>query len=164
MIHYRFIERGDNAILAALIREVFIEYGADHHSGTILTDPTTDQLFELFQVPGSVCWLAMDMGRIAGCCGIYPTDGLPSKCAELVKFYLLKEWRGKGIGKELLQRSVNSALQLGYESLYLESLPEFDRAVGMYKKFGFEHLDGPLGNSGHFGCTIWMLKRIGDGQ
>ena len=160
MVTYRTIEKKDNAVLSVLIREVFIEHGADHHSGTILSDPTTDQLYELFQTPGSKCWLATQDDRPVGCCGIFPTEGLPANCAELVKFYLLKNWRGQGIGKELMERSINSALDLGYNALYLESLPEFEKAVGMYEKYGFEHLSGPLGNSGHFGCTIWMLKKI----
>jgi putative acetyltransferase len=49
---------------------------------------------------------------------------------------------------------------MGYKRLYLESLPEFSKAVSMYEKFGFERLDKPLGSSGHTTCNIWMLKEL----
>jgi len=32
--------------------------------------------------------------------------------------------------------------------------------VGMYQKLGFKNIDKPLGNSGHFGCNIWMIKEL----
>ena len=160
MLQYRHIEEKDNKPLVELIREVFVEHGADDRSGTILSDPTTDDLFALFRQSSSVLWLALDRDQVVGCCGIYPTDGLPQGCVELVKFYVLQNWRGRGIGKELMLRSIQSAKDLGFRELYLESLPEFELAVGMYQKYGFEHLEEPMGNSGHFGCTIWMLKEI----
>ena len=157
---YRSIEKKDNLHLTNLIRNIFIEHKAHYRSGTIFTDPSTDDLYELFQTPRSLCWISIIEDKIIGCCGIYPTLGLPIKCAELVKFYLLHEYRGMGIGKELLNKCVSSAVMLKYEKLYLESLPEFDKAVGMYVRYGFIHLDKPIGNSGHFGCNIWMEKRI----
>ena len=39
-------------------------------------------------------------------------------------------------------------------------MPELDIAVGMYEKMGFKHLEKPLGNSGHFGCNLWMEKEL----
>jgi putative acetyltransferase len=32
--------------------------------------------------------------------------------------------------------------------------------VKVYEKFGFIYLDGPLGNTGHFGCNVWMLHKL----
>jgi putative acetyltransferase len=53
-----------------------------------------------------------------------------------------------------------AAKNLGYTHLYLESFPELAKAVGMYQKAGFQHLEHSLGNSGHFACTIWMAKEL----
>lgn len=160
MVTYRLIEQKDNSFLAKFIREVFIEHNAHHREGTIFYDQTTDNLHLLFQTNKSVCWIALVNNEIVGCCGIYPTTGLRKGYAELVKFYVGSTSRGKGIGKGLLDKCISSAIELGYHRLYLESLPEFDKAVGIYEHYGFHHLDGPLGNSGHFGCNIWMEKRI----
>jgi putative acetyltransferase len=159
VITYRNIEEGDNKELADLIRKVFREFRIDR-PGTVYYDPTTDDLFSLFQVPGSIYWIAEEEGKIAGGCGVYPTPGLPSGCAELVKLYLLPEWRGKGIGRTLMEKCIESARQLGYSQLYLESLPELGKAVSMYIRSGFRHINHSLGNSGHFGCNIWMIKDL----
>ena len=159
-ILYRQIEEKDNTTLAELIRHVFIEFKADYHKGTIFKDPTTDNLYEYFKMKRSICWVALENERIVGCCGVYPTKDLPIDCAELVKFYVLSTSRSKGIGKSLLKKCENSALELGYKQLYLESLPEFSNAVRMYKKAGFLNLSKAMGNSGHYGCNIWMIKDL----
>jgi len=158
-VSYRNIEEKDNKEIANLIRSVFREFGIDR-PGTVYYDPTTDSLFELFRIEGSVYWIAEVDGIIAGVCGIYPTGGLPEGYAELVKFYLLPEYRGKGIGRTLLALCFDSARSMGYRQLYLESLPELSKAVSMYVKSGFTHIDHALGNSGHFGCNIWMIKNL----
>jgi putative acetyltransferase len=107
-----------------------------------------------------VLWVAEIENEIAGCCGIYPTPGLPENCVELVKFYLKKEARGKGAGRELMQKCIASALEYGYTGMYLESLPQFSKAVSMYEKLGFARLGHPMGNSGHRTCHIWMFKEL----
>ena len=155
----RQIQEKDNVPLAELIRKVFREFSIDK-PGTVYTDPTTDTLFELFETEKSSYWVAEENGKLLGGCGIFPTNGLPNGCAELVKFYLSADSRGEGIGKLLMQVSINTARSLGYKQLYLESFPELQRAVGMYSSLGFNLLDQPLGNSGHHACTIWMLKEL----
>lgn len=155
----RPLEQRDNKALAAVIRTVLREFKVDQ-PGTVYTDPTTDALYELFQNPQSRYWVAEKNGILLGGCGIYPTEGLPNGCVEMVKFYVLEEARGEGIGKKLMDRSTRSALELGFKQMYLESLPELSKAVGMYERAGFKHLKAPLGNSGHFACTVLMLKDL----
>ena len=129
----RKVKPEDNLELATLIREVFVEHDAPK-IGTVYSDPTTDNLNQLFKKSKSLLWVATDDKNILGCCGIYPTEGLPESCAELVKFYLAPAARGKGIGKKLMEQSINSAIEFGYHSLYIESLEEFSAAVRIYEK------------------------------
>ena len=158
-IRYRHLVKEDNKSIAELIRSVFREFGIAR-PGTVYFDPTTDDLFALFSTPGSEYWVAEDNGKIIGGCGVYPTPGLPEGCAELQKLYLLSSYRGRGAGRELMEKTFESARQLGYTELYLESLPELGRAISLYEKAGFRNIPGRLGNSGHFGCTIWMVKEL----
>ncbi len=155
----RQIEEGDNLEIAELIRAVFREFKIDR-PGTVYFDPTTDDLYNLFRIEGSVYWIAESAGVIAGGCGLYPTPGLPEGCAELVKFYLSSSFRGKGIGWKLMEKTIESAVQFGFSQLYLESLPELGKAIGLYERAGFRFISHALGNSGHFGCDIWMLKDL----
>jgi putative acetyltransferase len=154
---FRPIEEKDNKEIAEVIRTVFREFGINR-PGTVYFDPTTDNLFGLFRTPGSEYWIAEEDCIIIGGCGVYPTPGLPEGCAELVKFYLTSSERGKGTGWQLMSRTFDSAKSLGYNQLYLESLPELSKAISLYERAGFKFINGPLGKSGHFGCNIWMLK------
>lgn len=155
----RTVTLDDNLLLAQMIRQVFVEHDAPQ-KGTVYSDASTDHLFELFQKPLAHLWVAENKSQRVGCCGIYPTSGLPAGCVELVKFYISKEARGKGLGRQLMQKSIDMALSFGYTQMYIESLPEFSTAVTIYEKQGFTKLEKPLGNSGHNGCTIWMIKDL----
>jgi putative acetyltransferase len=155
-ITYRKIEERDDESLANLIRKIFREFKIDK-PGTVYTDPTTDHLSAVFTVAQSVYWVAEEDGQLLGGCGIYPTAGLPEGCVELVKLYASAEARGKGVGKALMQKSIESAQDFGYNEIYLESFPELTAAISMYEKTGFKYLSAPLGNSGHFACNVWML-------
>ena len=97
---------------------------------------------------------------MVGGCGVYPTAGLPEGCCELVKLYLLPEARKAGLGKRLIEESIVIAQQFGYTKMYLESLPELTKAVSLYEKLGFTYLPSALGDSKHFGCSLWMIKEL----
>jgi len=155
----RNIELKDNEAIAKVIRAALTEFGANK-PGTVYYDNTTDHLFELFQTNGSIYFIAEMDGEVLGGCGIFPTEGLPAATCELVKLYLNKSARGTGLGKQLLLQSMQWAKQNGYLQVYLESMPELSKAVSIYEKVGFEKLKNALGNSGHDGCDIWMLKKL----
>jgi putative acetyltransferase len=159
MISIQRIQEADNTAIAALIREVLTEFGANK-PGTVFTDPTTDDLFTLFQREKSQYFIAKENGIIVGGCGIYPTQGLPEGCIELVKLYVAKSHRSVGLGKQLMEKSIEAAMSEGYREIYLETLPELHIAVGLYEHLGFEYLDKPYGDSGHFACDLWMRKII----
>jgi len=158
-ITIRTIEQKDNAALATIVRTSLAEFGANK-PGTVYFDPTTDALYELFQTKGSYYFVAEENGTLLGGGGIFPTENLPAGTCELVKMYLHKDARGKGLGKLLIQRCLNWAKENGYTHVYLETMPELKQALKVYELFGFEYLNGPLGNSGHFGCDRWMLKKL----
>lgn len=155
----RKIEPSDNVAIAAIIRNVLAEFKANK-PGTVYYDPTTDDLYNLFQNPHAAYWIAEANGEIVGGGGVYPTPGLPDGCCELVKLYLLPGTRGKGWGRRLIEQCFETAAALGFSQVYLETMPELSNAVSLYEKCGFRYLDAPLGRSGHFGCDIWMLKEL----
>lgn len=156
-IRYRKIQQTDNPKIAKIIRTALEEYD-EAKPGTVYTDPTTDTLFELFSTPKSGYFVANLNGEILGGCGIFPTLNLPDGYAELVKIYLKKEFRGLGIGRELMNRSIDFAKETGYTHLYLESFPSLKEAIQLYQKMDFKTVSEPLGDSGHFACDVWMVK------
>jgi len=159
-VNIRTIQPTDNQALAVIVRNALAEFGANK-PGTVYYDATTDALYELFRQQGSIYYVAEENGVLIGGAGIYPSPGLPAGTCELVKMYLSPAARGKGIGKELIEKALAFATEAGYRNVYIETMPELKKAVSVYEKLGFQYLDGPLGNTGHFGCDIWMLRKIG---
>jgi putative acetyltransferase len=161
-IKIRKIEPSDNQNIATIIRAALKEFGADK-PGTVYYDESTDHLFELFeQEKMSFYYVIIQDKQVLGGGGIFPTEGLPNGVCELVKMYLSKNVRGLGLGKMMIEKCMETAVELGYTKMYLETLPELKNAVYLYEKMGFERLQNPLGNSGHTGCDIWMLRNIAD--
>lgn len=158
-ITIRNITIADDPKLAVIIRKTLEEYKANH-PGTVYYDDSTDHLSDVFNMKGSTYHVAELDGEVVGGAGIYPTEGLPNDTCELVKMYLLPQARGIGLGKMLMQHCLDAARANGFRNVYLETMPELTDAIPMYLKFGFQHLQAPMGNSGHHGCGLWMLKTL----
>ncbi len=153
------LQQADNEIMAAIIRQGLTDFDAVK-PGTVFFDPTTDDLFKLFKKEKSFYFIAWHGNHVVGGAGIFPTANLPDDTCELVKLYVSKMYRGQGAGKLLLQQCVEKAEELGYKKMYLETMPELKSAIPLYEKNGFRYLKGPLGNSGHTSCDVWMIKDL----
>jgi len=158
-MNIRSILATDNLAMAKILRDSLEEFGLNI-PGTAYFDESTDRLFESFQEERMAYFIAEEDGKVLGGAGIYPTDGLDSDTVELVKMYVAAESRGKGVGKQLMLKCIAFAQSIGYQKIYLETMPELSSAVAAYEKLGFKSLPAPLGNTGHYSCTIWMLREL----
>ena len=158
-ITIRNIRQSDNPVISKIVKGTLAEFGANHPD-TVYYDPSTDTLYEVFQKERSIYFIAEKENEILGGAGIYPTDGLDQDTCELVKMYLLPHARGIGLGRILIDKCLDYARSAGYSKVYLESMPELRQALKVYEKFGFSYLKGPIGNSGHTGCSLWMIKEL----
>ena len=73
-------------------------------------------------------------GKLLGTYGLFP---LNDTTCELRKMYFLPEIRGLGLGKEVLERAVNHARRLGFNSIVLETISVLQRAIHLHTHFGF---------------------------
>ncbi|MDJ0366604.1 GNAT family N-acetyltransferase [Hymenobacter sp. H14-R3] len=159
-ITIRPIAPGDAAALAGAIRDTLAEFGAAK-PGTAYYDAATDHLPTLFQsTPRSAYFVAEADGEVLGGGGIFPTENLPTDTVELVKLYLRPAARGRGVGKALIDHCLQAARANGYARVYLETTDELTQAIPLYERLGFTYLTAPLGDSGHFGCQIWMIRAV----
>ncbi|MFK7799172.1 MAG: GNAT family N-acetyltransferase [Aureispira sp.] len=159
MFTIRMMTAADNASLAALIRTILMEVGAPK-VGTAYADPTLDTLYEVYNEPQCGYFIVMKDKQLIGGAGIAPLEGGKSKICELQKMYLLDKFRGKGLGAQLMIKCLDFARNQGFEQCYLETLPYMKDAQRLYKKAGFQYLDGPMGSTGHYSCNVWMLKDL----
>lgn len=156
----RPIQPQDNPQMAQVIRDVSAEFGLTADKGYSVADPTLDSLFEVYQVTRAHYWVMVDKdGLVVGGAGIAPLAGKPEVC-ELQKMYILNRARGQGFAKKLIDVCFEQAREIGFEQCYLESTAELKAALTLYQKLGFQHLDGPWGNTGHSDCEVVMAKAL----
>lgn len=92
--------------------------------------------------------------KIIGTYGIYRTD---NNVCELRKMYLLKEYQGLGLGKIMLDDALEVAKKLGYNKMILETNKVLQKAMQLYKKYGFiEYHPSHLSDR----CDFAMLKKL----
>ena len=101
-----------------------------------------DIVHSYFERGGAFYVLEEKDGSIIGAYGLYPADG---KTCELRKMYLYSSYRGKGLGKLLLEDALSRARQIGFKKMTLETASVLKEAISLYKSYGFveyepEHL------------------------
>ena len=155
----REIEQKDNAKVEALIYAVFKEFKLPME-GSSIEDDEVPNMYEAYQPETAVYYVIEEDGEVLGGAGIKQLKGTEEKICELQKMYFLPKIRGKGYGQIMFDTCIKAAKNLGYEQCYLESASQLKAAIHIYESFDFEHLKGPLGNTGHYSCGVWMIKKL----
>ncbi|MFV9551329.1 GNAT family N-acetyltransferase [Algibacter sp. PT7-4] len=155
----REIEPQDNKQLEQVIRACFHEFKIPLE-GTAYSDAETPQMFESYQNSNDVYFVIEVNGNILGGGGIKPLANFKDDVCEIQKMYFSPKIRGKGYGRVLFKKCLNKAKQLGYKQCYLESASQLKAAIHIYESYGFKHLKGALGNTGHYSCGVWMIKNL----
>lgn len=155
----REIEPQDNAQMEQVIRAAFPEFDIPL-TGTAYEDVETTQMYESYQGEKEVYFVLVDGDKVLGGAGIKQLKNFDSSICELQKMYFLPEARGQGLGKKLFQKCLDQANAFGFEKCYLESASQLKAAIHIYELYGFKHLEGPLGGTGHYSCGIWMIKEL----
>jgi len=160
-LEIRRIEPRDDPAIAAIIRRVLGEYGADG-PGFAFHDAEIDAMSAAYAAARAGYWVVCRAGRVVGGAGFAPLEGGAAEVCELRKMYLLPDTRGLGAGRHLLRLILERATAAGFSLCYLETLAAMDRAQSLYRSVGFRPIDRPLGATGHFGCDRWFVKDLVD--
>lgn len=155
----REIKVEDDAQVAEVIRAVLIEMGVPK-VGTAYADKALDEMTTTYNKDNAAYFVVEDQGKIIGGAGIAPLENYKGPICELQKMYFLPEARGKGLGMKIMEVCLEKAKSFGFEKCYLETFPYMKDATKLYAKSGFEPLEGPLGDTGHYSCNVWMLKSL----
>ncbi|MGP1994436.1 GNAT family N-acetyltransferase [Zobellia laminariae] len=158
-VKIRNIRKEDNEQVAALIRKVLLDLGAPK-VGTAYADVTLDHMFENYDKPRAAYFVVEENETILGCAGIAQLDNSEDNICELQKMYFLEEARGRGIGSEMLKKCLENAKEFNFKEIYLETMPYMKAAQKLYVRMGFEYIDKPLGDTGHYSCPVYMLAKL----
>lgn len=155
----REIQQKDNAEVAKVVRQVLVEMGVPK-VGTAYADTALDKMFENYNVANATYFVVEDKDGILGCCGVAQLENYEGNVCELQKMYFLGKARGRGLGTEMIQVCLNKAKEYGFEKCYLETMPYMKAAQKLYLKSGFEYIEAPMGDTGHYSCQVWMIKEL----
>ncbi|MDE2155977.1 MAG: GNAT family N-acetyltransferase [Xanthomonadaceae bacterium] len=155
----RPIAANDNPAMAAIIRRVMPEFGADG-PGFAIHDAEVDHLYEAYAQVRSAYFVVERDGQVLGGGGVAPLEnGEPDVC-ELRKMYFLPAARGIGAGTAMMRHCLAAARTFGFRRCYLETCTSMQAAQALYRRSGFTPLRAPMGGTGHFSCDRFYLLEL----
>jgi GNAT superfamily N-acetyltransferase len=84
--------------------------------------------------PRGGLWLAESGDRGIGCVALRP---VAADVAEVKRMFVDEAWRGRGIGRALMETLVAGARERGYRTLRLGTLADMTVAQALYESLGF---------------------------
>ena len=146
------------------VKELFTEYmdmlikaepRFEAYLGIQNYDEELAHLEKKYGQPHGRLYLLYANDQLAGCVGLRKLD--KEKC-ELKRLYVKPKFRGEGYGDLLLERIMGDARRIGYRYMYLDTLPFLERALRMYKRYGFYEIerynDSPLDTTIYMRCDL----------
>ena len=83
-------------------------------------------------------YIALSAGQLIGWADIYPSRRDFMAHGGNLGMGVLKAFRGQGIGKALLQKTLEHAWKQGLKRIELEVFSDNEAAIALYQKLGFE--------------------------
>lgn len=84
--------------------------------------------------PHGGLWVAVHDGVGIGCVALRPQG---PDAAEVKRMFVDGAWRGRGVGRALMETVVQGARERGYATLRLGTLADMTAAQGLYASLGF---------------------------
>lgn len=135
VLSFRAADNRDVATAREIIYPTLKDYGLEPEPA--LTDADVEDIDLHYGHPRSYFCIAEYDGRPVATGALRKISD--SRC-ELRKMYLLKAFRGKGIGKALLLHLIARSREMSYCEITLETASVLQEAIQLYRQFGFVDL------------------------
>lgn len=89
----------------------------------------------IYAPPGGELLLAKRGDHVLGMIALKPLE--PPSAAEIKRLFVRPQARGKGVGKALVEAVIQTAAGMGYSEIKLDTLPQMQSAIALYKGLGF---------------------------
>jgi GNAT superfamily N-acetyltransferase len=130
---FRLFQRGDEDAFRELNGEWIARYfRLEEHDHVQLSDPEGN----ILRAGGEIVMAVAGEERIGCCALIFVRAGV----FEVAKMAVSERYRGRGIGRKLLEYTIAQAKAMGAHTLELASNTKLANAVHLYESLGFRHL------------------------
>ena len=106
--------------------------------------------------PQGAILLAKQGDHVLGCIAL---KQLAPGIAEIKRLYVRPQARGQGVAKALVDALLKEAAELGYHEVKLDTLPQMETAIALYKSFGFANI--PAYGSHPYPGLVTLGKKLG---
>jgi putative acetyltransferase len=131
---FRSATNDDCEHVAKLVFGVLAEFGLEADPKT--TDADLQDIEANYLQRGGLFEVIEDeRANLLGSFGLYPIN---KTTCELRKMYFVPSVRGLGLGKYVLQRTIERARELGFKEIALETSSKLIAANRLYTQFGFK--------------------------
>jgi diamine N-acetyltransferase len=167
-ITIRFAGVSDAALIAELSRQTFYETFAAANSKENMDkfmneQFTTEKLMEEVGAPDNIFFLAMENEEVLGYARLRENNKPPelgnANTIEIARIYAVTNSIGKGVGKALMQKSLDIAAGLKKDTVWLGVWEHNKRAIDFYTKWGFEKFHTHVFMLGDDPQTDWLMKK-----
>jgi len=97
-----------------------------------------------YQPPRGRLLLVQVDQQLAGCVAM---RDLGEETCEMKRLYLRPEFQGQGLGRALAEKIIESAREIGYQRMRLDTLTgKMDSAISLYRSLGFKEIPAYYNN------------------
>ena len=132
-------EPRDRVNAAEVIGSVLSEYGLTWEPRGADRDVVDVETF--YQTVGGEFWVIEYQGKVVGTSAYYPVER-GENAVEIRKMYLLREFRGQGLGKFLLQQLEETIANRGFQQIWIETASALKEAIQLYESSGYQPTTG----------------------
>jgi ribosomal protein S18 acetylase RimI-like enzyme len=130
---------------AQTFAETFTEDNTPEDMASYLTTTfNLEKLTSELTDPLSIFFIAEVDGHAAGYAKIHGGEALQGvegqKPIELVRLYVSRKWLGHRVGQALMQRCMNEAREMGFQTIWLGVWEHNSRALAFYRKWNFREV------------------------
>ena len=117
------------ALLRAYAKSLPVDLGRQGFSQELASLPGP------YAPPQGELLLAKRGDHVLGCIALKPLE--PPRVAEIKRLFVRPQARKGGVGKALVEAVIAVAQALGYSEIKLDTLPQMEGAIALYKSNGF---------------------------
>jgi GNAT superfamily N-acetyltransferase len=128
----------DFQIIVSLHGSIYsMEYGYDHTFETYVASDLADYM-KSYDPKKDMMWLAEIDKKVIGMIAVVrELEGI----ARLRWFLVHPDFRGQGLGRELMKKALDFCTKCGYNNVFLWTTSDLKSAICLYRRFGFTKIE-----------------------